>query len=120
MVDIHSTVGTLVILGYLAATVLNVLALTGRSFPWARTVSLAAAGLLLLQYLLGFWLLADGHRNRGSHYILALLPVLTVGLEHGFAPTRSTPRARAATAAAATALTLGLVVSAYLVGESGS
>ncbi len=118
MVNVHNTVGTLVVLGYLAVTVLNLLAAGGRPVGWARPLSFAAAALLLLQYLLGFWLLGEGHRNRNIHYVLALLAIVTVGLEHGFAPTRSTARARAATAAVATALTLALVVGAYIVGTS--
>ena len=120
MVNAHSTLGTLVVLGYLVVTALNAVALTGRTVPWTRTVSFAAAGLLALQYLLGFWLLGDGRRNETSHYVLALLALVTVGLEHGFAPTRSTPRSRAATATIATALTLALGVGAYIVGRSGS
>ena len=120
MDDVHMTVGTLVVLGYLAATVLNLLALAGRSFPWARYVSYAASGLLLVQYALGFSLLGEGYRNRGIHYVLALAALITVGLEHGYANTRPTPRARAAYGAIATALTFALVLSAYLVGQSES
>ena len=120
MVDLHMTVGTLVVLGYLVATVLNLLALGGRAFRWARYVSFAAAALLLVQYSLGFSLLGEGYRNRGIHYVLALSALITVGLEHGYANSRPTPRARAAFGALATALTFALVVSAYLVGQSRS
>ena len=116
MVNVHSTIGTLVVVGYLAATVLHGLALAGRPVPWARMVSFVASGLLLVQYLLGFWLLGDGRRNETIHYVLALAALITVGLEHGFAPTRPTPRERALTATVATAGTLVLVLGAYVVG----
>ena len=61
MVGFHSTVGTLVLVGYLILVVVNVLALRGRSYPWARQLSFFAAGLLVLQYVIGFsllWLVA--------------------------------------------------------------
>jgi hypothetical protein len=117
MVSIHSTVGTLVVLGYLAATVLYAYAAAGRPVALARYVSFAAAGLLLVQYVLGFWLLGDGYRNQASHYAFAILALVTVGLEHGFAPTRATPRARASVAGLAALGTLILVVITYLLGQ---
>ena len=116
MVNVHSTVGTLVVLGYLVVTALYLLALAGRPVAWARQVSFGVAGLLLLQYLLGFWLLGDGFRNRNLHYALALLALASVGVEHGVAAGRETPRERAAFGAGAAAVTFGLVVAAYVVG----
>lgn len=118
MDGIHSIVGTLVVLAYLALTVINLLGANGRSFGWARPLSFAAAGLLLLQYVLGFSLLGSGFRNAGSHYAFALLALVTVGMEHGYAGTRETPRARHRAAAVATALTFLLVVVAYIIGQS--
>ncbi len=118
MVGIHSTVGTLVVLAYLALTVVNLLGANGRSFGLARPLSFAAAGLLLLQYVLGFSLLGSGYRNAGSHYALAFLALATVGMEHGYASTRPTERARYRTAALATALTFLLVVVTYIIGQS--
>ncbi len=120
MVDFHNTLGTLVIVAYLALTVANVIRLRGGDFAWARYLSFLAAGLLLLQYVLGFTLLSEGFRNQSSHYLFALLPIITLGIEHGYAPTRDTPRARAAAALIATTLTLILVIIAYSVGLDGS
>lgn len=117
MVAVHNVVGTLVVVAYLVVTVTNVLRLRGGEAPWARSLSYAAAGLLLVQYLLGFWLLGSGRNNQASHYAFALLALVTVGLEHGFASTRATPRARATAALVATALTFVLVVVAYVIGQ---
>ena len=120
MVGVHNIVGTLVVLAYLALAVVNIFRARGSDLPWARTLSFAAAGLLLVQYLIGFWLLGSGHRNQVSHYVFALLAIVTVGLEHGYAQTRVTPRSRAIAALVATALTFVLVVVAYAIGSSGA
>lgn len=117
MVAVHNIVGTLVVVAYLAVTVANVLRVRGGDVPWARSLSYAAAGLLLVQYLLGFWLLGRGRDNQASHYAVALLALVTVGLEHGYASTRATPRARAAAALVAAALTFVLVAVAYSIGQ---
>ncbi len=117
MVGIHSTVGTLVILGYLATAILYGLAYAGRAVPVLRVVSFAAAGLLLLQYVLGFSLLGDGYRNQASHYAFALGALVTVGLEHGLAANRPEGRPRAAVGGLAAVGTLVLVVITYLIGQ---
>ncbi len=118
MVGLHNTVGTLVVLAYLVLTVLYALWAAGRPLPAVRIVSGVAAGLLLIQYILGFWLLGDGHRNVGSHYVFALLPILTLGLEHGYARSRPTPQSRATMGAVGAGLTFILVTAAYIIGSS--
>ena len=117
MVELHNIVGSLVLLAYLVLTVVYAMWAAGRPLPATRVLSFVAAGLLLLQYLLGFWLLADDHENRGSHYVFALLPVLTVGLEHGLARTRPTAREQARIATVAAALTFALVLIAFVIGS---
>lgn len=118
MVGMHNVVGTLVVVAFLVLTVVNVLRLMGRTIPWGRQLAAAAAGLLLVQYVLGFALLGAGNRNQTSHYVFALLAIVTVGLEHGYARTRVTPRAVATASLIATGLTLVLVVVAYSIGSS--
>ena len=120
MVEVHNVVGTLVVVAYLALAVVYALAAWGRPLPATGILSMAAATLLLIQYLLGFWLLGEGYRNRGSHYLFALLAIITVGLEHGYARTRLTDRARATTAVVATSLTFVLVLVAHIIGSSES
>ena len=117
MVEFHNLVGTLVVLAYFALTVVNVLRVTGRDVPWSRGLSFAAAALLLLQYLLGISLLAQRFQIPAIHYIVALLAIITVGLEHGYAGTRLNPRARALAALLATAATTVLVAVAHTIGS---
>ncbi len=119
MVAFHNTVGTLVILGYLATVVFYGLAYAGRPVGWTRQLSFGAAGLLMLQYLIGFSLLGAGHDNRVVHYVLALSALVTVGLEHGLAGSREVPRERAAVGGLAALGTLVLVVATYAVGQTG-
>jgi hypothetical protein len=118
MVGFHSTVGTLVLLAYLVLTVVYVLAMRGGQYPWARQLSFFAAGLLVLQYALGFSLLASDHDITAAHYILALCALITVGFEHGYANTRETAAERARFGALAAAGTFLVVLGAYIIGQS--
>lgn len=120
MSDIHQTVGTLVLLGFIASLVLNAVALTGRRFSWSRYVSLGAAGLLLLQVLLGFSLLGEGEDNAASHYILGIVALLSLGFEHGYARSRPTADGRSQWGAIANAVTLVVVLITYLIGQSNA
>jgi hypothetical protein len=112
-------IGSLVVLAYLALTVVNVLRATGRQIPWARPLSFGAAGLLVLQYLLGFSLLGSDHKITAWHYTFALAAILTVGLEHGMANAQP-PSGNARLAAAATAGTTALTLIAFIIGSSHS
>ena len=58
MVTVHMIIGSLVVLAYLVLAVGNAIQLSGdRTLTWTRQLSMAAALLLLLQYVLGFSLL---------------------------------------------------------------
>lgn len=116
MVSVHNVVGTLVVVAYLALAIVNAFRVRDRALSWARPIAIAAAGLLLVQYVIGLSLIGGGDRNRTSHYVFALLAIVTVGLEQGYAPTRLTPRARATAALAATLATFVLVLVAYWIG----
>ena len=119
MVGVHSTVGTLVLLAYLALTVLNVIQLTRRrDFPWAVMVSRAAAVLLLVQWALGFNLLVGESSITPLHYITALASAGTVGLEHGRGYNEPDPAKRRRISLTATAGTTVLVLIAYIIGQS--
>lgn len=118
MVNVHSTVGTLVLLVYLVLTVLYVLWAAGRPMPAIRVVSIVAATLLLVQYLLGISLLVDGHEITAVHYLIALAAIITVGLEHGPARMRPVDRSRASMGAIAAGSTFVLVLVAYMIGMS--
>ena len=119
MTDIHMTVGSLVVIGYLLTLVLNVrAAATGNDFSWQKMVSFGSATLLVLQYMLGFSLLGEGEDVPAFHYLLALSAIIPVGFEHGFASQRTSTADRGKLGALANVATLVLVVIAYIIGQS--
>ena len=120
LVTIHNIVGTLVVVAFVIVTILNALRVAGRDIPAARTVSMVAAGLLLLQYVLGFLLLGGGARPNVTHIVIALAALVTVGLEHGYAASRETGRQRAIAALIATLGTTILVGAAHGIGSANS
>ncbi len=120
MAAVHQTVGTLVVLAFLASLIINGLGLTGRTFSWGRYLSMAGATLLLLQIVIGFSLLGEGEDNSAAHYVLAIVALLSLGLEHGYARSQPTAERRFQWGAIANAVTLVLVLITYIVGQSGA
>ena len=120
MVHVHQGIGILVVIAFLALAVVNVLRVTGRSIPWAKQLSFAAAGLLALQYVLGFSLLGNSHKITAWHYLFALAAIIPVGIEHGMGNVRETetPGSGVRVAALASALTTVIVIIAYAIGQS--
>ncbi|MDQ3411338.1 MAG: hypothetical protein M3509_04400 [Chloroflexota bacterium] len=118
MINLHNILGTLVVLAFLGLTVINVLRVTGRPVPIAAPLSYAAAALLLIQIVIGFVLLGGGREITPLHYILALLAIVTVALEHGDAGARSAPELRAMASLLATGATTILVTAAHIIGSS--
>lgn len=118
MTNVHLIVGTTVVIGYVIVLLLNVrLALTGADLRWQRPFSFGVATVLLLQYMLGFSLLGEGKDVDAVHFLLALTAIIPVGLEHGYAGSRRSPRQRGTVAAVANVLTLAIVIAAYLIGQ---
>jgi hypothetical protein len=118
MVRLHEGVGTLVVLAFLALTIVNLMQLRGRSIPWSRQASFGAAGLLFVQYVIGFNLLGGDHDVSPFHFLFALGAIATVGLEHGKANVIPDVAQRARLASIATAGTTALVIIAYAIGQS--
>lgn len=118
MVRFHEGVGTLVVLAFIALTVVNALQASGRTIGWSRQLSFGAAGLLALQYVLGFGLLSGNHKITAAHYVIALAALIPVGLEHGYAKSNDDPATRNRLAAAFAAGTTALVIIAYAIGQS--
>lgn len=117
MTSVHMTVGTLIIIGYLVTMVLNIrTARSGAEFAWQKIVSFGAATLLILQYMLGFSLLSD-HDITGFHYLIALVAIIPIGMEHGYASQRPVATDRGKMGALANVFTLALVLVAYMIGE---
>jgi hypothetical protein len=116
VVGVHQAVGTLVVVIFLVLTVGNIMRVSGKIVPWTRPLSMVGGLALLVQYLLGFSLLADDHSITAVHYLFALAAIVTVGLEHSVGRDQSTKTAR--TAALATAGTTILTLIAYAIGSS--
>lgn len=120
MVRVHETVGTLVLIAFLALIVVNALRLSGRSIPWARQLTFLASGLLLLQYVLGFGLLGGSSSITPWHYLIALSALIPVGAEHGLANQQSDPRLAGRYGLIANIATFVLVLIAYTIGMNNS
>lgn len=119
MTTAHTIIGTLTLLAFLVALVLNIRTLvTGVAFSWQKIVSFAAAILLLLQYMMGFSLLSSDRSIPVSHYLIALLAIIPVGFEHGYASTRPDARQRTLYTVIANAAAFIIVLIAYLIGET--
>ena len=105
-------------MAYVVVAILNVLRATGRTIAVVRTISMAAAAILLLQYVVGFMLLGAGFANSPIHIVIALLAIIPVGIEHGYAASRTTPHQRALTAAIASIATAILLIVTHGIGSA--
>lgn len=118
MTNVHMIVGSALVVAYLVVLVLNLrTASTGAEFSWQKIVSFTAATLLVLQYMLGFSLLGEGNDISGFHYLIALVAILPVGMEHGYGSQRPGAKERGKIGALANVATLVLVLVAYMIGE---
>ncbi|MGC4104766.1 MAG: hypothetical protein QM753_00205 [Thermomicrobiales bacterium] len=119
MTTAHMIIGSLTLLAFLAALILNARTLiTGAAFSWQKMVSFGAATLLLLQYMMGFSLLSSGKSITGTHFLVALLAIIPVGFEHGYASTRPDARQRALYTTLANAAAFIIILIAYMIGET--
>lgn len=118
MNQLHFILGSVLVAAFIIVAILNVLRATGRDVPIVRTISMAAAALLLLQYVVGFLLMGGGFRNSNLHYLIALLAIIPVGIEHGYAASRTTPHQRALTAAVASIATAILLLITHGIGSA--
>jgi heme A synthase len=118
MVNVHMVVGSLVLLAYLVLTIVYLLGIGGRTISWTRPLSFAAAALLIIQYILGFSLLGSDHEITGWHYLIAIIAIIPVGLEHMITPQRANPAERSRAGAMFAGITFIIVLIAYVIGES--
>ena len=116
---IHEILGGLVVVAFIVMAILAAIAATGRDIQWIRQASFIAAGLLVLQYLVGVLLLANGFRNTSSHLVIALLVLIPVALQHSSARRLSSRSQGVALLIWALAAAL-LSVIAYLTGMAGA
>lgn len=121
MTIVHMIVGSLVVLGYLIVLVLNLRTATGRAMlPFQRPLSMTAAALYLLQIMLGFSLLGEGRDIPGTHFLIALLAIFPIGAEHMLTGREVDSRRAGRVGAITNAITLALVLIAYVIGETNT
>lgn len=121
MTALHSTVGTLIIIGYFVVLVLNIRMAMGRPvLSWQRAVSFGAATLVLVQITLGFSLLGEGRDVPAIHFIIGLLAIVPIGAEHALGSKEPDPRKAGRIGAIANVATLAIVLAAYIIGETNT
>ncbi len=119
LAGIHEILGGLVVVAFIVMAILAAVAATGRDIQWIRQASFIAAGLLVLQYLVGVLLLANNARNSGEHIVIALLVLIPVALQHSSARRLSSQSRAVALLIWALAAAV-LAVIAYLTGMAGA
>ena len=120
MAGIHEILGGLVVVAFIVMAILAAIAAAGRDIPWIRQASFIAAGLLVLQYVAGVLLLANGFRNsKTRHVAIALLVVVPVALQHSSARRLSLQSRAVALLIWALAAAV-LSVLAYMTGMAGA
>ena len=118
MTNLHMIIGLATLAAFLLLTIVNGLrAFRGSEVTWARGLSFAAAGLLLIQYVIGFGLLGSDHKMKAIHYIIALAAIVPVGAEHMMATQEADPQKARRMAFIANLIALVLIVVAYSIGD---
>ena len=118
MVNLHMIIGLATLAAFVLLTIVNGMrAFAGSEMSWARGLSFAASGLLLIQYVIGFGLLSSDHKMKAIHYILALTAIVPVGAEHMIAGQETDERKARRTAFICNAITVVILVVVYAIGE---
>lgn len=121
MVDLHMILGLATLAAFVLLTIVNGLrAFRGSEMSWARGLSFAAAGLLLIQYVVGFGLLSSDHKMKAIHYILALVAIVPVGAEHMIAAQETDPQRARRIAFISNLATVVILVIVYSIGDRNS
>jgi hypothetical protein len=111
-------IGLATLAAFVLLTIVNGMrAFRGSDFTWARGLSFAAAGLLVIQYVIGFGLLGSDHKMKAIHYILALAAIVPVGAEHMVAAQETDPVRSRRTAFICNLVTVALLIVVYAIGE---
>ncbi len=118
MANLHMVIGLATLVAFVLLAIVNGLrAFRGSEMTWARGLSFAAAGLLLIQYVIGFSLLGSDHKIKAIHYILALVAIVPVGAEHMIASQETDPHRARRIALIANVATVAILVVVYAIGE---
>lgn len=115
---IHMIVGTATLVLFLLNAIMYGIELVkGKAVGYHRLVSIAAATGLLLQYALGFMLLGGGHAITWWHWVLALVAILPVGMEHGATANQQNFRKKSMMGLIAASIAFVIVLGVYGIGE---
>lgn len=118
LTNLHLIIGLATLAAFALLTIVNGLqAFRGSELSWARGLSFAAAGLLLIQYVIGFGLLGGSHKITAVHYIVALAAVVPVGAEHMLAAQEPDRNKARRIAFICNVIAVVLIVIAYAIGE---
>ena len=116
--NIHLVVGTATLLLFLLNVIMYAIELTtGKPVGYHKLVSISAATGLLLQYALGFMLLGAGNSIRWTHWALALVAIIPVGMEHGMTANQTNFRTKSMIGLIASILAFLVVLGAYGIAE---
>lgn len=115
---IHMIVGSATLLLFLLNAIMYAITMfKGKEIGYHRVVSISAATGLLLQYALGFMLLGGGAKITWWHWVLALLAILPVGLEHGATANQTNLRQKSMMGFIAALLAFLIVLVSYGIAE---
>lgn len=85
LAGIHEMLGGIVVVVLIIVAILAAISGGGGSNSMLRPASMLAAGLYLLQIILGILLIGNGMRNSTGHYLVGLLILIPVALQHSAA-----------------------------------
>ncbi len=85
LAGIHEMVGGIVVVLMIIVAILAAISAGGGSNSMLRPAAMLAAGVYLLQIILGIVLISGGGRNSTGHYIIGLLILVPVALQHSSA-----------------------------------
>lgn len=118
---IHFIVGSVTLLLFLINAIMyGVELVKGTGVAYHKLVSIAAATGLLLQYALGFMLLGAGESITWWHWVLALVAILPVGMEHGATANQENFRKKSMMGLIASSLAFIIILVVYGIGEMAS
>lgn len=117
---LHMIVGSATLLLFLLNVIMYGIELVkGVAVGYHRVVSMAAATGLIIQYALGFMLLGAGNSIPAWHWLVALVAILPVGMEHGGTARQENFRKRSMLGLIAASIAFIVVLAAYGLGEMG-
>lgn len=118
---IHLIVGSATLILFLLNAIMYGIEMAkGKVIGYHRLVSIAAATGLLIQYALGFMLLGAGESIPVWHWLIALVAILPVGMEHGGAAREENFRKKSMLGLIAASIAFIVVLAAYGIGEMGA